>query len=274
MRGTGRRAVPRPSLGGNEDSPTTRADRHTGIPREVWWLVREDVRRTWISFPAVVLTSLLMGSYVGGLLFAPEFAEGVGDGLVGFLRDFLFLTLIPVLGVNFLFNRDYYYSLKEDNLSKRLAFLRALPIPAVSIVAGRAAIMLISLGFAVPSFFAAVYLLSGASVTGLGIGGYLAFAAAWVGYALFSGGFLLFVWLGLSWKTELKVLIALPVYNTLLAGLLNLALFEDGIVAESLELARTRGWLPATLILLTGAVAFVAWARAAARRLEKRELPG
>lgn len=269
----GRGAVPVPSLGGDEGSTIVGADGGLSILREVWWLVREDVRRTWISFPTVILTSVLMGSYIGGFLFLPEFAAEVGNELAGFLRDFLFLTLMPVLGVNFLFNKDYYYRLKEDNLSKRLTFLRELPISALTIVAGRVVIVLISLAFATPSFFASFYFLSRSSGIELGIGGYLIFVTTWIGYALLMGGFLLFVWLGLSWKTELKVLIVLPVYNTLLAVLSNLVLFKDGVVAESLKLAGTRGSLFAILILLVGASAFAAWARAAARRLEKRELP-
>jgi hypothetical protein len=166
--------------------------------RDGLWLAGQDARRAWPSFPATALTALIGGLYTGAFLLAIE-GEGV---FYDFLLGFWFLMLVPVLGSNFLFNRDYYYNLREDNLSKRLAFLRSLPISAGAVVVGRAAIMLLTLACAAPAFFSSIYLSSPTLQARLGPAQYLAFSLGWLGYALFMGGFLLFVWLGLPWRKE------------------------------------------------------------------------
>jgi hypothetical protein len=243
---------------------------------EVWrgalWLAGQDARRTWLSFPAAAVVALVVGVYAGGFLFSTEAAGALGERFFGFLRDLWFLTVVPVLGVNFLFNRDYYYRLREDNLSKRLAFLRRLPIPAQTVVACRATIMLLALACAAPAFFLPVYLVSRPLQDRLDPAQYLFFALVWSGYALFAGGFLVFVWLGLSWRTEKKVLmVAFPLFNLLVAGLSNYFVFGAGIVAGTLGLVEEGGAPTAVLALSLGACGFALWGWAAAVYLERRE---
>lgn len=207
--------------------------------RDALWLAGRDARKTWLSFPVAALVALVFGLYAI-LLYSVALGDGPGGRFGGFGLDFWFLVFVPVLGVNFLFNKDYYYRFREDNLSKRLAFLRGLPICAGKIVLGRVAIMLLTLTCTSPFFFLTPYVLHDGLRERVGLAGYLCFVAFWLGYALFMVGFLVFVWLGLSWEAERLILLALPVFNLLLAVTFNF-FFETGLVAGVLGLARDHG---------------------------------
>lgn len=125
--------------------------------RDAARIFRADVRRTWVSFPVAAVVASLLGLYAGGFLVSADATEGPGSGIVVPLGDFWFLAVIPVLAINFLFNRDYYYRLSGDNLSRRLAFLKELPVSAGALVAARVAYMLLAFVFSAPAFFATAY---------------------------------------------------------------------------------------------------------------------
>jgi len=237
--------------------------------RDALWLAGRDVRRTWLSFPVAAFVALVLGMYVI-LLYSVAFGGEAGRWIGRFGLDLWFLGLVPVLSVNFFFNKDYYYRIREDNLSKRLAFLRGLPISADRIVFGRVAIILLTLACTSPSFFMTPYLLYDEIGERAGGARYLCFVAFWLGYALFMAGFLVFVWLGLSWETERRILFALPAIY-LLVAIISSLFFEEGLVAEVLELARDRGPL-LTATSVAGIISLFFWAKAAESGLRKRDL--
>lgn len=240
---------------------------------EVWrdalWLAGRDARRTWFSFPVAALVALLFGVYAV-VLYSMAFGDEAGRWIGAFGLDMWFLALVPVLSVNFLFNKDYYYRLRDDNLSKRLAFLRGLPISVGRIVFGRVAIMLLTLACASPFFFLTPYLLYDGLRERISLTGYLCFVAFWLGYALFMVGVLVFVWLGLPWETERKILFSLPVFYLLLA-LISSFFFEAGLVAGVLGVTRDHGLTLATAPVV-GIISLFFWAKAAGNGLRRRDL--
>ena len=159
--------------------------------------------------PVAALIALILGFYLVG--FYSDVFGGSAGRFELFMLDFWLLLTVTVLNVNFLFNRDYYYRLSEDNYTKRLSFLVGLPIPPRVVVAGRAIYMALALAFSAPSFFLMPYLVGGDLRAEIRPTDYVWFVFIWIGYALFMMGFLLFMWNGFSFETELKwVFLGLP----------------------------------------------------------------
>ena len=241
-----------------------------GTLRDAAWLAGMDVRRSWVSFPVATVTALVPGFYLI-LLYHSAFSGSMGS-FGTFLLDVWFLLVVTVLNVNFLFNRDYYYRLSEDNYTKRLSFLLGLPISPRAVIKGRAMYMALALACGAPSFFLLPYLISGDLRAALGLLDYVWFAGIWIGYALFMMGFLLFMWNGLSFQAELGWIFSIfPGGCLLVATVSNFAL-DDGLAMALIQVAKANGPLAATISVAVGCAALVFWIRLAERGLRRREL--
>ena len=244
--------------------------RFGGDFRDSLWLAGMDVRRSWFSFPVAALTAFVPGFYLV-ILYSVAFSGSMG--VFGtFLLDAWFLMATAILNVNFLFNRDYYYGLSEDNYTKRLSFLGGLPISPGAVIMGRAMYTAVALVCGGPSFFLVPYLASAELRALIGPLDYILFVVAWLGYALFMMGFLLFMWNGLSFQTELRLLPFLfPGWCLLVAIASNFAL-DGGLTMSLIQVAKTRGPLAAIVSVAAGCAALALWVRIAEKRLGKREL--
>lgn len=236
-----------------------------------------DLHRTWPSYAIAALLGAVYGFIASVLLEGIFVLEGFGNegesmerAFNSFLLDFFFLAIAPAFLINFVFNRDYAARFTQDNMSRRLSFLRSLPVPARDLVLSRALSSLLSLVLSATPFFLTLYLLYDADGGRLPVEMYLPFTAIWAAYALVSGGFYLYVWLGFSGGKDLLITLSLMVLLLLVAGASNLAL-SVGLVSGSLELARDHG-LAAVATLISGALVFALWMLAATRRLKRREL--
>ncbi len=242
----------------------------SGVLRDAAWLAVEDVRKSWVSFPVAALIALIPGFYLVG--FYSDVFGGSGDRFELFMLDFWLLLTVTVLNVNFLFNRDYYYRLSEDNYTKRLSFLIGLPIAPRVVVAGRAIYMALALAFSVPSFFLVPYLVGGDLRAEIAPVGYVWFVFIWIGYALFMMGFLLFMWNGLNFETELKwIFWTFPGGCLLVATVSNLFL-DDGLTVALIQLSEAQGPLAAGVALALGGIGLSLWMRLATKWLSRREL--
>jgi hypothetical protein len=122
---------------------------------EALWLAGREIRRNWRSYPVTELFMLVFGLL---LVAATEGLSGIEDpGASGarleswydaFMPDFLFLTWCSLLAISFM-SRDYITSWTGP-FSKRLIFLRSLPIPTKGLVMARmlgAALAALLIGF-------------------------------------------------------------------------------------------------------------------------------
>lgn len=241
--------------------------------RNAWWLAGRDVRRAWFSFPATALLVVVFGLLTGVLTSDassgrwPE--HGSFDAL---LLDFYFLGVVgPVLTLNVLFNKDYSAYWRRDYLTKRLFFLRSLPIGVRELVLGRVLVMLLTLVVMAPCFFVPLYLVSADPALGSDPVRYAWFVVLWLGYALLIGGANMYAWLATDGRTNVWVTVVVLVVFTLIIGLSNAA-FGAGIVAGTMGLVRAYGPLPAVLAFLAGLSALFLWALAMERRLKRRDL--
>ena len=240
--------------------------------RNALWLAGRELRRTRFSYLATMVLAALYGLFAVVLLDNLP-VSSMPDTLASAAADIFFMFGVSTFGTNAL-SKDYLYSW-GDTFSKRLGFLRSLPVSAEGLVASRVLTMLVALILNSAAFFTTIYLLSGSSgeqlVARLGFGEYLAFAGIWVGYAIFCSGAWMYGEFGLHGKT----------YNQIVLGVLSVAfivlafsewLFDARIVERSIYLADSYGPFPAILALLVGGAAFVLWSRAAVRRIERRDL--
>lgn len=233
-----------------------------------FWLARWEIGRAWPSYALGGLFLLFFGFLVvPGLSGVFEF-EGLGPGSTrmedfynDFLADAFFLGVCAFLAVNALVRRDVF--------SCRLLFLRELPIPATSVVAGRAISMLFALvinalAFFLPAFFYSDFGDLGAS--------YLWFAGVWIGYGLLASG----LYLLLEFTTNGGFYAPISIGSVLALVVAAVALLEWtadlGLVGRTVELVRGYGAIPAVFSVLAGVVAFALLARVTVRRIQKRDV--
>lgn len=235
-----------------------------------FWLARWEAGRVWPSYVVGGMFTLFLGILVvPGVSGVFEF-EGFGQGEArmedlfnDFLADAFFLGVCGFLAVNAFVSRDDY--------SRRLLFLRELPISATSVIAGRAILMLFAFVVNVLAFFLPAYFLT--DFGGLGAS-YLWFAGVWIGYGLLvSGLYLLF-----GFTTNGEAHPAPISMGSVLTFVVVVAILEWtadlGLVGRTVELVRAYGALPAVFSVLAGVVAFGLLARATVLRTQRREVLG
>lgn len=246
--------------------------------RDAVWLAWSDVRRTPFSYVAALFWPLLVGPLAASLLNGVFVVEGLGaqgermEALSnGALLDFWFLAVTPAFTINLLFNPDYGSRFTTDSMSRRMAFLRGMPVPVPAIVAGRMLMMLTTLLVSAPPFFTVVYLFARGSEEVPAGAGFLWFALIWIGYALVVGGYYMYIWLGISGKTDRAITLLTVLTYVIVAVSVNL-LSDVGLVEGTTLLAREYGVLAGVVALVAGGAAFVLWGRVSVQRLERREI--
>lgn len=219
------------------------------------FLFARDLRWTWPSYVAATLLGAVSGAVASNLPEGIFVIEGLGEEgesvervSNSLLADFWFLGLTPAFMINFVFNRDYAARFTQDNMSRRLSFLRSLPIPVRDLVLGRALSALLSLVLSATPFFGALYLLSDTGGGRLLSEVYLPFAAIWIAYALVMGGFYLYAWLGFSSRMDVPSTLVVMASLLLVPAVCNLVL-GIGLVGGSLGLPRDYGPLVAAALV-------------------------
>lgn len=239
--------------------------------REVAWLARREMWHRWRSYLA---TAIFMAAFgFGGAMVTGDFSEESVNTAAVVGADIFFVCICPLLAFNWAMKDGL--QLGADPFSKRLYFLRSLPVSVPQIVASRVLSMAPALVLNSVAFFGALYAFSGvmgSSVSArLGAPGYLWFALMWVGYALVWGGANLYVEQGTSGSTYMRAQFAMFVPLAALIVVLEWAL-DPGIIPTLIDLGESYGLLSVAPFLLVGTGTFAAWAMATARRIARRDL--
>lgn len=229
------------------------------------WLAAEELRRSRLSLLATALATVILALLASALVLG-FYAERAA--YASFALDVYLLAACCNLALNW--TAVGYWTPTEDRISRRLAFLRSLPIPTRALVAGRALVMVLTLAVMASVFFLALYRLSGDLRADLGPAGYLGFAGIWSGYALLMGAFGLYLEWGFSGKTLFRAQFVWV--GALLAAAATANLLGVRLFAGSVELARAFGPLAGFVALLVGAAGLALSTLATARRLRRREL--
>lgn len=245
-----------------------------GRLREAVWLAGKEIRRSWRSYPATGLAMLLMGLLVAPSMDGVLSVEGVGEGgrafrdwYNAFFPDFLYLVLGTLLACNWMAG-EYFRVFERDVFSERLVFMRSLPVSPGTLVGSRMISLCFALPFTVSAFFLPVFLISDLSDLGWG---FLWFVLVWVGYSLLGAGLWLLAEFGVRGKTYVWVFLAGTGLTLAAVVFLEWAV-ELRAVDRIAGLAQSDGPLAAFVALIVGAAGFALMARAATRRVERRDL--
>lgn len=238
------------------------------------YLAREELRSARWSFIAGFAASLALG-VVAAILAAFGLGTGFpGSSAAGVALDFAFL-----LAVGYSHSpRNWALSMRpvlEKHLSRRLSFLKTLPVSEAEISAALA----LSKAFAVAGFAAAFFVplsVAGAEIGSPGVPEYLSFVALWVGCALALGG--LSLYLELRFGDRVSFAVFCLIFAVLGAGLGMVSadtwrgVQGAGVVLRVGEFVAGGGAYAGPVSLLSGAALLAALTALAARGLRKREL--
>ncbi len=239
--------------------------------REAAWLARREMRHRWRSYLA---TAVFMAAFgFGGAMVTGDFSKESVNTAAVVGADIFFVCICPLLAFNWAMKDGV--QLGTDPFSKRLYFLRSLPVSVPQIVASRVlsmapALVLNSLAF-FGSLYAFVAMMGSPLSTRLDTAGYVWFALMLVGYALIWAGANLYAEQGTSGSTYMRAQFAMFIPIVALLLLLEWAL-DPGIIPTLIDLGESYGPLSVAPFLLVGTGAFAAWAVATTRRIARRDL--
>jgi hypothetical protein len=240
---------------------------------DAFWLARDELRRTWLSYPLTCMFVVFLGFFVVPSVSGVFDLEGFGvegkrmEGFYNaFFADYLFVVICAFLGVRAI--SGDYTPFWRGSFSSRLIFLRSVPIPAGSLVGSRALGMLFALLVNVPAFFLPAFLLSDLGQLGAS---YLWFVGVWVGYCLLASGLWLLCELTVSGGAYTRIYFGVAAALMAELALLEWAL-DLRLVGRTAELAQSHGPLYAAVSVLAGTVAFAVLCRLTVRRLRRKDL--
>jgi CRISPR-associated Cas5-like protein len=232
-----------------------------------WFLVKQDYKR----FVLGIIVSILLVLYFSGFssFLAREILAGGGERplwIASFLIDILFLSSMSTIG--FIFNGEYGKYWITDVFTKKLLFMRMLPIDLRELLLARYIGFFINVVFLSAVYFSFFYVL-----TGFGqhytFGQFMSFLLLWISFGICSGAFYIYKELGSNGKSYF-------IYSFAIVGVL-IALsgatsgFGYGFFATSLRLAE-RFPLPSAIIgLLFAALWAIWWGRRTERKIRMRE---
>ncbi|MDQ0112264.1 hypothetical protein [Paenibacillus harenae] len=145
-----------------------------------WFLAKQElVRDRWRSIITVAFIGYLLLFSVP--LFLESMTERETDSM-SWLTDFIYLSLLPCLG--FVLNNTMMNYYKKDSYSRKLAYLRTLPITPQQIALGRLIQLTLVLFAAQLIFFAAQYVIIYFSFVEIDLGDFALYALFWFGYSL------------------------------------------------------------------------------------------
>lgn len=180
--------------------------------------------------------------------------------------DILMLTCMSAMG--FMMTKEYRTYWSHDTFSKRVLFLRTMPIRVEELVLGRFQTLLVSLLSISIIFFGALYFIAGFRDR-LDLLQYVEWIILWLCFGIIMGGFYVYAELGGSGKRYMLVCSVGGIGTILLAVVAGMT--GLGIVIKSVELVERFGILVPLLSLLLTVPITMGWIRMTERRVRSRE---
>lgn len=163
-------------------------------------LWRWDLKGVIVTF----LFSLYMGATIGlnatNAMFSGEGAPGAFKGLV---INWIFLLIIPIMGS--CMNRTIFSIWRDDSYTRRMAVLRAYPIPLPVIIGSRVAQSVAMTAINVTVMLAMIYAQSPDLRDSATVGQWIAFDGIWICYGLIINAAAIGLELGYSGKRYVMI---------------------------------------------------------------------
>lgn len=227
--------------------------------QSAWWLAKTELNRERTAYVLAFLLSVAFGLLTSLAISHHEY----------FMLDVFFLLLLPVMGMA---QSSAYFSFRygeTDPFTRKLFFLRSLPVPVKVIVLSRFLLQALSHLCLIPVFFIVSYAASPTYRETLPPGQLIMFMIMWIGYSLLVGGLYHFLELSISGKALLWASFGMTLL--LMIGATILRLFNGSLVEWTINLAQGGPLLPIA-IFLTGLASVTFWYTATQRRVMQRDL--
>ncbi|WP_157049889.1 hypothetical protein [Thalassobacillus sp. C254] len=241
---------------------------------QAFWLVRKELKHNLWAFVFTLVFTALCGvvtMFFLNQLARNEFVTEAGN-INGILLDVIFVGMTPSLAALYM-SSPYlsFRTVKEDPFNKKMALLRALPIPVSVLTLSRTLAMVIILTVMSIVFYLIITVgLSNEFFTYITRQEFILFILFWFGYALLLGGWNPFVEYGLN-----GIMLYLSPYIFLLVLLIAIIIISvftgRGFVEWSFLLIREYGWIAALFSLGAGAAGVVFWNQLLKQRLLKKD---
>lgn len=244
---------------------------------QAWFMMRADLRGSKLRFLIMVVLTLginFMLAYSLGLIVESlgtvPFTGSSRPTLDRLMADFMFLSLMPILG--FFFSQRSLNYLSEDSYTRMLAYLTKLPVPAAAVMCRRKLEALLAFALNGFLYFGMMYGITDALWDIFSPSAYLAFALTWIGYGMVVNGGYMAIELLFSGKKYLGLSV-LGVFFTMggAAGihLCGISLFDYSLTSSvKWGLASPVMWT----WLLLGGLSIQLFSRLTLLKLKRRDL--
>lgn len=242
--------------------------------KQAFWLAKKEWKYQSLAFVITLVAVVFLGG-ISSLLLEGSVSNVYGWGSQPsstFLVDFIFIGLAPAFASVFM-SQPYmsYHTIKDDPLTKRMALLRALPIPVSVIALSRTIFMLVTLVVMSVAFHSTItLLLPDVFFEWISRNEYMMFILVWFGFALALGGMNPLI----EYGTSGKFLHIFPfVYMSFFIGvtIFIYLVFDQGMVETVLYLVRDLGGILVLISLLIGGVGCYGWNSFLANRLRNKD---
>jgi len=200
-------------------------------------------------------------------LFGSE-ADKVPSAIIGII-DWMFLAIMPIMGS--CMNRTVFSIWRDDSHTRRMAVLRAYPIPLPVVIGSRVMQTVLLTTINVTAMLALIYALSPDLRDNVSIVRWIVFDAMWICYSLIVGSVL--IWLELGHSGKRYVLIYLIGFVIVSAIVITMSWLSVHPFTEVLAWTELAG-APAILLGLLAAAAAALWIgyRVTIRKIRTRSL--
>lgn len=195
--------------------------------------------------------------------------EDIPSELIGVI-DWMFIAIMPIMGT--CMSRTIFSIWRDDSYTRRIAVLRAYPIPVPVIIGARIAQSVVMVPFNVTAMLVVIYALSPDLRDEVSLLRWAAFGAIWICYSLIVNAAVVVLELGYSGKRY--VLFYLIGIGTLTAIVIALTLWGVHPFLEVLGWTKQGGGAAALVLCAIGCAAAALWIgyKTTTRRLRERSI--
>jgi hypothetical protein len=242
--------------------------------RKAWWLAKHEMKRGWggwiVSIIFFLYAAVVLGTMAGQEMTvrpgkAVYYVSGIGINLFA-------LAVIPNLG--FFFSRRHFTYFRKDSFTKRLAFLKRLPVSDEVLLISRYMQLVVATACMSVVLFLPIFIVYQSDLTPvvrLSAWEFVEFSLIWIGYSLAMGSFYVYWEMGSSGKTYFtSCLLIAAAY--LLVGSAAFLINYRSLWILAMQGVKAYGPMLPLLSLLLGIGSLLFWSWATKRRLERRDL--
>lgn len=235
--------------------------------KRAWLIAKYNLSQSKKGYLLSVLFNLYFSFFIGmALRRVLEQQPGEHEWGDYLMQDILMLTSVSVMG--FVMSKEYRNYWNSDTITKKLAYMRSLPIRIEELVLGRFQTLFVCLFAFAPILYIPLYFVAGFG-SHLSIVHYVEWAITWLGIGASIGGMYVVTEMGWSGKHYFWFCMA-SMIGIVLLGVMG-AVIGVSYVKATIELVEDYGVLIPALSLIAALLLTRLWMKLTERRLRTRD---